>query len=44
MQYQTAVEYQRFVDRWFKFCVRLTLDPVSARIRGGIVVQVLALA
>ncbi|WP_368333711.1 hypothetical protein [Phocaeicola massiliensis] len=25
-----AVEYQRFADRWFKFCVRVVLDPVSA--------------
>ena len=25
-----AIEYQRFADRWFKFCVRVPLDPVSA--------------
>lgn len=30
MQFQTAVEYQCFADRWFKSCVRVTLDPVSA--------------
>ena len=30
MQFQTAVEYQRLADRWFKFRVRVTLDPVSA--------------
>ena len=30
MQFQTAVEYQCFADRWFKPCVRVTLDPVSA--------------
>lgn len=30
MQFQTAVEYQRFVDRWFKCCVRVALDSVSA--------------
>ncbi len=30
MQFQTAVEYQRFADRWFKCCVRVPLDPVSA--------------
>ena len=30
MQFQTAVEYQRFADRWFKCCVRVALDPVSA--------------
>ena len=30
MQFQTAIEYQRFADRWFKCCVRVTLDPVSA--------------
>ena len=30
MQFQTAVEYQLFADRWFKCCVRLTLDLVSA--------------
>ena len=30
MQFQTAVEYQRFADRCFKSCVRVTLDPVSA--------------
>ena len=29
MQFQTAVEYQRFADRWFKYSVRVTLDPVS---------------
>lgn len=29
-QFQTAVEYQRLADRWFKFRVRVTLDPVSA--------------
>ena len=30
MQFQTAVEYQHFADRWFKCCVRVALDPVSA--------------
>ena len=30
MQFQTAVEYQRFADRWFKFRVRVPLDPFSA--------------
>lgn len=30
MQFQTAIEYQRFAVRWFKCCVRVTLDPVSA--------------
>lgn len=30
MQFQTAVEYQCFADRWFKCCVRVALDPVSA--------------
>lgn len=30
MQFQTAIEYQRFADRWFKCCVRVILDPVSA--------------
>ena len=30
MQFQTAIEYQRFADRWFKCCVRVALDPVSA--------------
>ena len=30
MQFQTAVEYQCFADRWFKSCVRVTLDPFSA--------------
>ena len=30
MQFQTAIEYQRFADRWFKSCVRVALDPVSA--------------
>ena len=30
MQFQTAVEYQHFADRWFKCCVRVVLDPVSA--------------
>ena len=30
MQFQTAIKYQRFAVRWFKCCVRLALDPVSA--------------
>lgn len=30
MQFQTAIEYQRFADRWFKLHIRLALDPVSA--------------
>ena len=30
MQFQTAVEYQRFADRWFKCCGRVALDSVSA--------------
>ena len=30
MQFQTAVEYQRFAVRWFKCCVRVALDSVSA--------------
>lgn len=29
-QFQTAVEYQRFADRWFKCCIHVPLDPVSA--------------
>lgn len=30
MQFQTAIEYQRFAVRWFKCCVRVALDLVSA--------------
>ena len=30
MQFQTAIEYQRFADRWFKSCVRVALDSFSA--------------
>ena len=42
MQFQTAVEYQHFADRWFKCCSVWPLTWFRRWIRGGIVVQVLA--